>query len=100
MSEAQKSTKSFVVLLILTIIFGYVGIHRFYAGGKKNVIIGVTYLIGFIVIVSVSVILTFCVIGIFGFFIPLIWYVIELILLLMGKIKDDKRTPITTATSA
>lgn len=67
----QKSPKDFTITTLLCFFLGVFGIHRFYVG---KILTGILMLITG---------------GGFG-----IWYIIDLIMLIMGKFTDDEGRPI------
>lgn len=72
MSNANSSQKNWVVTLLLCFFFGYLGIHRFYVGKAGT---GILMLITF---------------GGFG-----IWWLIDLIMILVGSFTDASRRFVT-----
>lgn len=66
-----KSDKDYLTTLLLCIFLGNLGIHRFYVGKTLS---------------GILMLLTF---GFFG-----IWYVIDIILIITGNLKDDQGFPI------
>ena len=70
-----KSSKNWVVLLVLSILLGVFGVDRFYAGSPLNIVFGIIkFLTG----------------GGFG-----IWWIVDIILVICGKFKDAKEKYIT-----
>lgn len=67
----MKSEKSFVTTLILCILFGVLGVHRFYAGKVGT---------GFLQLITL---------GGLG-----IWAFIDIVVIAMGKFKDGKGLPV------
>lgn len=67
----MKSEKSFVTALILCILFGVLGVHRFYVGKIGT---------GFLQLI------TFGGLG--------IWAFVDIIIIAMGKFKDSKNLPV------
>ncbi|HEY8364538.1 MAG TPA: TM2 domain-containing protein [Haloplasmataceae bacterium] len=65
--DRDVSKKSWLAILILCIFFGYLGIHRFYAG---------KYITGLIWLITV---------GLFG-----VGYIVDLLLIATFKFKDSK----------
>ena len=72
MSNANSSQKNWVVTLLLCFFFGVLGIHRFYVGKAGT---GILMLITF---------------GGFG-----IWWLIDLIMILVGSFTDASRRFVT-----
>ena len=74
----MKSDKSFVAMLLFSLLLGYLGVHRFYAG---KFITGAIQLFMFLI-------------GIFTFFILWIllglWVFIDFILIVSGAFTDSK----------
>ena len=64
--QRQRSTKSWGVALLLSILFGFIGADRFYAGR-----IG----LGVLKLITVG-----------GFF---LWWLIDIVLLLQARMRDD-----------
>ena len=73
-AEADDSTKDWLICLLLCLLIGQLGAHRFYAGKHGTAIIQLIT------------------IGGFG-----IWMLIDLITILMGRFKDDEGRLITPA---
>lgn len=72
MSNPNSSQKNWVVTLLLCFFFGYLGIHRFYVGKAGT---GILMLITF---------------GGFG-----LWWIIDLIMILIGSFTDASRRFVT-----
>ena len=88
----EKSEKSWMTCLLLCIFFGWLGIHRFYAGKIISGIIILLYTVVFMPIVSIVTL------GIMFLFLAplsgLIW-LIEIIIVATGNLKDRDNKYIT-----
>jgi len=72
------------VTAILALLFGQLGIHRFYVGKKWTAIIQlILAIIGYVVIISSMAGYLF--LGVLG-----LWILIDFIIILSGKFKDGK----------
>ena len=80
-TQGQKSTKSWVVLMLLSFFLGSFGADRFYAGQIGT---------GFLKLLVFVVNLALCVIFI-GLATIWIWPLIDFIIVLCGKMKDSER---------
>ena len=79
-----NSPKSKAVTAILALLFGQLGIHRFYVGKKWTAIIQlILAIIGYVVIISSMAGYLF--LGVLG-----LWILIDFIIILSGKFKDGK----------
>ena len=70
----EKSEKDFVVTLLLCVLLGGLGIHRFYVGKIGT---------------GILMIITFGGLG--------IWYIVDIIMIATGKFKDKGGLPITSS---
>jgi len=76
-----KSSRSWVALLLLSFFFGNFGVDRFYVGKVGTGILkGGLFVCNFI--------LCFLVIGLFTMPISGIWWLVDIIIILLGKFKD------------
>jgi hypothetical protein len=80
-------------LLLLAIFLGWLGIHRFYAGGQTNMYFGIGWLLGVLVVLPVISSIT-CGVGLVLYIIPAICWIIDIILAAIGNIKDENGNPI------
>ena len=91
-----SSPKPRLDILILALLFGWLGIHRFYVGKTRSALV---MLFLFILGLLISVLLSIWGINTFANGIPLItlavWYFIDLASIISGKFKDAERRPIT-----
>ena len=87
----EKSQKSWGTSLLLCIFLGMLGIHRFYAG---KIISAIVILITTLFIFIVLPIITLG-IGIIFWFIPLLIELIDIIIIVTGKLKDSEGKYIT-----
>jgi TM2 domain-containing membrane protein YozV len=83
---SEKSEKSFAVLVLLSFFFGWLGADRFYAG---QIGMGVFKLIGCSGLYIISFVLMFVFVGFLIIWIPTIWWLIDFIIVLCGKMKDS-----------
>jgi TM2 domain-containing membrane protein YozV len=67
----MKSTRSYPVTLVLVLLFGFLGAHRFYAGRRATAILQAATLGGFAA-----------------------WWVVDIFIVSAGRLLDADRLPI------
>jgi TM2 domain-containing membrane protein YozV len=90
MDEAQASNEKKLTLLLLCWLFGLFGVHRFYTGkyytaSLQLLTLGLAVVLGLFEVKILSAIPA----GIL-----LLWWVIDILLIIMGKFTDKDGTPI------
>lgn len=87
--ENTNTPKSKFVMIILCIFGGYLGIHRAYAGKSKTgllmILVEILCLILPFVLIKISGISQF----IYLIYTSLIWWIVDLIVIIAGKFKDS-----------
>jgi len=95
-STRNSSPKSRSATSILALLFGWLGVHRFYIGKARSALLMLSlFIFGLLIMVLLSI----WGINTFANFILLtalaIWYLVDLVFLVSGKLKDAERRPIT-----
>jgi TM2 domain-containing membrane protein YozV len=93
MSDFQVSKEKKLTLLLLCFLFGFFGLHRFYAGkystgAAQLILLGLCGLFAYLSIESLRPV------AIIVFFTLILWWIIDNALIIMGKFTDKRGAPI------
>ena len=93
MDKTQASKEKKLTLLLLCWFFGILGVHRFYAGKYLTATLQLLLLASAVVIVAFEV-QSLWPFGIFAAGLLLLWWIIDALLIIMGKFTDKEGTQI------
>jgi len=89
---SASDNKNYVVLVLLSFFLGHLGVDRFYAGQTG---MGLLKLFVLFPMYVISMFLMVILIGFFTILIPIAWWLIDFIIAVCGKMKDNKGNYIT-----